>query len=244
MNRQISQNEKLDRIARALLEAAKMRDEEIEKIVSAPNLFASVQARISAEQKGHEKKSFFGNWLHLSFPNLQRMLAFSALFFLCFGVFGFVLFSKLNSKIETVSAPEFESIQPFEFQPEPESTADFPEIPESQPRFEKTKTIARKIVQKTEKPAAKKSLKTSPKQKSEKVSTPAKSEPNGEFYALNYAGNLAENGEVLQVVRAELSPSSLFALGVNLPIENAPEKIKTDLLVGSDGIARAIRFVE
>ncbi len=29
----------------------------------------------------------------------------------------------------------------------------------------------------------------------------------------------------------------------NLPIENESEKIKTDLLVGADGVARAIRLV-
>jgi hypothetical protein len=69
-------------------------------------------------------------------------------------------------------------------------------------------------------------------------------EPEGEFYALTYTANPVEPGEHLKIVRAELSRASLFALGVNLPIENESGKIKTDLLVGADGIAKAIRFVK
>ena len=65
----------------------------------------------------------------------------------------------------------------------------------------------------------------------------------GEFYALTNAGNLEDAAE-LKIIRTELSRASLFALGVNLPIENETEKFKTDLLVGSDGVARAIRFVK
>ena len=47
------------------------------------------------------------------------------------------------------------------------------------------------------------------------------------------------------VVRAEIPRSSLVAMGVvDLPIEGSNEKIKTDLLVGSDGVVRGIRIVK
>ena len=38
--------------------------------------------------------------------------------------------------------------------------------------------------------------------------------------------------------------SALFAMGVNIPLENDAEVVKADLLVGTDGVTRAIRVVE
>jgi hypothetical protein len=83
-----------------------------------------------------------------------------------------------------------------------------------------------------------------PARKANAVKRQTESEVLGDFYALTYAGNLGETGEDWQIIRTEISRSSLFALGVNLSIENESEKLKTDLLVGSDGIPRAIRFVK
>jgi hypothetical protein len=64
------------------------------------------------------------------------------------------------------------------------------------------------------------------------------------FYSLAVGRNWEESGEDLQIVRAEISRSELFALGINLSVENESAKVKTDLLVGADGLARAFRFVE
>ena len=47
-----------------------------------------------------------------------------------------------------------------------------------------------------------------------------------------------------RVVRVEMPRSALFALGVDLPLENGTRLIKADLLVGADGSPRAIRLVE
>jgi hypothetical protein len=243
MNKRNSQNERLDRIGRNLLEATKVRNDEIEKIVAAPQLFDSVKARIKAEQYKPVRKSFFGDRRHLSFWNWQRISTVSAaLFFLVLSAVGIVMLSKLDQQVEMVSVPEIESnFESFKFLQEPQSPVDLPNISQTKIRPEKSQIIAKQFVRKIEKPETKKFSQRVNVAKNPKISKP---EPNGEFYALAYAGNPVEKGEVLQIVRAELSPSSLFALGVNLSIENAPEKIKTDLLVGSDGIARAIRFVE
>ncbi len=46
-----------------------------------------------------------------------------------------------------------------------------------------------------------------------------------------------------QVVRVMMSRSSLLALGLPVNLERDDEKIKADLVVGDDGLARAIRFV-
>lgn len=242
MNKRNSQNERLDRIGCNLLEAARMRNSEIEKIVCAPQLFDSIKARVKAEQNMTAKKSFFGKRRHFSFWSWQRISAFSALLFLVVNVVGFVLFGKLGQRIEMVDVREVESnIESFETKQKPQTPSDLPKPVRTKVHRAKSQTIAKEFARKSEKPETRNTLQTIKFVNLPKI---AKTERNSEFYALAYAGNPVEKGEVLQVVRAELSPSSLFALGVDIPIENAPEKIKTDLLVGSDGVARAIRFVE
>jgi hypothetical protein len=65
-----------------------------------------------------------------------------------------------------------------------------------------------------------------------------------EFYAINPAGVAEENVAGGHIVRVEMPRASLFALGVNVPLENDSETVKADLLVGSDGVTRAIRVVK
>jgi hypothetical protein len=46
-----------------------------------------------------------------------------------------------------------------------------------------------------------------------------------------------------QVMRVELPRSALMTFGLPMDMERATERIKADVLVGNDGLARAIRFV-
>ena len=52
--------------------------------------------------------------------------------------------------------------------------------------------------------------------------------------------SLADGG---QLVRVELPRSALMRFGLPVSTDRASEKVKADVLVGADGIARAIRFV-
>lgn len=63
------------------------------------------------------------------------------------------------------------------------------------------------------------------------------------FQPLIFAGNFNEQ-DSREIVRVELSRDGLAALGVNLPAANEDEKFKTDLLIGSDGLPQAFRFVK
>jgi hypothetical protein len=70
----------------------------------------------------------------------------------------------------------------------------------------------------------------------------AENEITTDYIPLTYlAGTTAiESG---QVVRVMVSRSSLLAYGLPVDLERTDEKIKADLVVGDDGLARAIRFV-
>jgi hypothetical protein len=46
-----------------------------------------------------------------------------------------------------------------------------------------------------------------------------------------------------QIVRVELPRSALMAFGLPMNMDRAEERIKADVVVGNDGLARAIRFV-
>jgi hypothetical protein len=49
-----------------------------------------------------------------------------------------------------------------------------------------------------------------------------------------------ESGTVLRV---ELSPSALITMGLPMNVDRVDSRVKADLIVGDDGVARAVRFV-
>lgn len=237
------QNENLDRIGRKLLETARARDEEIERIVASPQLFDGVKARIKTEQFQKQSKNLCGDWRHLQFWGWQRLGAATAAFaIIAFCIAGVLVFSASRKVVEQVAAPESKlpdaTLKVEQHIQLPEKSLEIVkhEKPVGEPQvFAKQANLKNEKV-KNRKP----SRKTNPA----KNIADAQIQAEGEFYALDFVGSPNETAADLRIVRAEISRSELFALGVNLPIENESEKVKTDLLVGSDGVARAIRFVE
>jgi hypothetical protein len=63
-----------------------------------------------------------------------------------------------------------------------------------------------------------------------------------DFFPLMNRESLAEMDSG-QVVRVELPRSALMSFGLPMNMERADERIKADVVVGNDGLARAIRFV-
>jgi hypothetical protein len=63
------------------------------------------------------------------------------------------------------------------------------------------------------------------------------------FMALGYAGPLnPQDGG--QLVRVELSRSAMLSMGLPVNMDRYDERVKADVLLGADGLARAIRFVQ
>jgi hypothetical protein len=73
---------------------------------------------------------------------------------------------------------------------------------------------------------------------------PASYKPEEEFYPVAYTGDPAETAGGGRIIRVNLNRSALFALGVNMPLENDVATVKADLLIGNDGVTRAVRLVE
>src|SRR5262245_40706462 len=63
-----------------------------------------------------------------------------------------------------------------------------------------------------------------------------------DFFLLRY-GNDHESIESGELIRVQMPRSALITLGLPVDVERAGEMVKADLLIGEDGLARAIRFV-
>ncbi|PWT85936.1 MAG: hypothetical protein C5B56_13260 [Proteobacteria bacterium] len=64
---------------------------------------------------------------------------------------------------------------------------------------------------------------------------------DGEFIPLPNAEGIAPNEQV-NLVRVEVPRSSMIPLGYAVSEENAAEVVEADVVLGADGVARAIRF--
>lgn len=63
------------------------------------------------------------------------------------------------------------------------------------------------------------------------------------FIALPNAGRLADTEDV-NLVRVEVPRSAMMALGLEVSPERASELVEADVMIGPDGLARAVRFVD
>jgi hypothetical protein len=65
----------------------------------------------------------------------------------------------------------------------------------------------------------------------------------GDFIPLPNADRLPQD-EDLNVVRVEVPRSAMIALGYSVPADRASERVRADVVMGSDGLARAVRFLD
>jgi hypothetical protein len=75
------------------------------------------------------------------------------------------------------------------------------------------------------------------------VGNSIESEVTTQFLPLSYASpvNLQDGG---QLVRVEMPRSAMVSFGLPVNMERYGERVKADVLVSADGLARAIRFVQ
>ena len=75
--------------------------------------------------------------------------------------------------------------------------------------------------------------------------TPAINQPKEiatDFISLTYGA--PEVGADAQLVRMELPRSAMASFGLPVNMDRADQRVKADVLLGADGLARAIRFVQ
>ena len=230
MKKDLEKNQ-LDRVRGKLLRAAIVPEEQIEKAIGAPGLFAAIKAGINAEKAQREESRPVGfaewNWLRFA---VQAM----ALVIIALGAFGLFKYSSKDYSIPEV-AQENNPAPPVDLPQPPESAQDGVELIKVQEPQRTNIASARRVHTEVKRAVRTRSAKTPMQREVEEV---------GEFYALSYAGSLDTARESGQIIRVELPRSSLFALGIDVPVENAREnRVKADLLIGEDGMTKAVRIV-
>lgn len=221
MKKRKLQNSELDTIGAKLIAAGRLSADELDRIVSAPTLFDGIRARIELPER---PKAESGRWLIWKpVGATMATVTVSILSLVYFGYFGEPETGLIS---RTPKLPAVHQVIPDETRHEFESP-----VAVSAP----AKVTRANITKAAHREEAKPIL---PKRRS------AAAKPEREFYPINLAGNAEDALRDGHVVRIDMPRSSLFAMGVDLPLENDAKFIKTDVLVGSDGLPRGIRFVE
>ena len=232
MNKKKLTNDELDRVGRAALRAAAVSCDEIENIVSSPMLFRSIKNRVKAERPEKERTGWFARSSLLRWNRAAAAFAVAAIF-----LAGTVAILVVAKRSRTLPSNELMAMQDKPGQAVPDRPAPDKNVtpsPGSAPRDNVTPTLYKKEPVRAQKAEIRRTA-------ARKTVSPV-FEAEGDFYPVaGTPGGMPQDGHV---VRAEIPRSSLVAMGVvDLPIEGANEKIKTDLLVGSDGVVRGIRLV-
>jgi len=225
MNRDI-EKKRLEKLERGVLEASRMSDDKLEDIVVAPHLFRSIKANVerqsSAAIPNSKNRTFIFAW------NWQLRLITSGALAIVLGV---VIGLSLSGKKEPVAPVA--------------AVHNEPDVAvEQSTHFDASRAIVVEEGGRIDQPVMQRaSLKVSevrrqPKQRIEEV------EEVSDFYPLTYTDPQDTNVDGGQLVRVELPRSSLVAMGVDPPAENDALKVKTDVLIGSDGVMKAVRFVK
>jgi hypothetical protein len=205
-------------------DAASPRD--IESIIANPALFDSVRARVklAAVEPSATRPIYFGRTAVASFACVAIIGAIA---------FALVVFSTKSVDVADVQVPEApknrEATRKFS-QPDRVATADAPRT-QAQGSSERAsvKTDVPDVKINRRRPSAAQQIRY---------------EGEGDFYALSYAGDPSETERGGRIVRVDIPRSTLFAMGVDVPLENESETVKADLLIGNDGVTRAIRVVK
>jgi hypothetical protein len=225
-------NTELESIGKAIFKSEPLPAAEIDRIVSKSELFSLVQRRIQNTPAAAAPVQV------RALPHRRYVLAWSGMA-LTFAAAGALAVVNLSTKEAPKKAPA--QIAVLNQVPEiavPDTVAGL-EVPPQPNTGKLSASPATKIERDV------------PRYEHAIVRTPAtrrREEPVNaapeKFYPVSYTGDPMETAVGGQVIRVEMKRSSLFALGVDLPLENDDAVVKADLLVGRDGVTRAVRLVD
>lgn len=235
MKRKID-NKTLDLVARRLCSPPPLAGrEEIEKIVANPDLFSGVMRKVAeAEKRPRGGVSILTPWKAVSAVGSFAVVALAI-------VWG-VRYQQPPSYTAGTAKPEKKiSTKSPDIADPGAALAGFP----PQPNSEKPSAVrAAKDSFRIEKAAARTATDPEPEMQSRRPRPRRESVPMDEFHPVSYTGDPLETASGGHIVRVEMKRSALFALGVAVPLENDDDLVKADLLIGRDGVTRAVRLVD
>lgn len=220
-------NKELDELGRRLLIASSPVDAEIDRIVSDPLLYDGVLAKIAAEQVPVRRpRAIRFAW---------KPVAASAMVLALLSI-PLLAYLKFMNTAEPIArqarpAPQLR----VQDQPQP------PVVDEPQPYREPDDSAA--VPERVAVPVrASVRVDRMPRTRRERPAQVPQAETA--FQPIGLAERAEDAAIDGRVVRVDVPRATLFAMGVDLPLENGTRSVKADLLLGPDGSPRAIRLVE
>ncbi|MFL6466721.1 MAG: hypothetical protein ACJ72Z_02045 [Pyrinomonadaceae bacterium] len=224
MSKRNLQPSDLDRLGKTLIANDAMSEAEIENIVNAPFLYSGVRSRILSDAATAGPR--FGLARYFVFAGSSLAVVFSILATISF-------FRIEQRQVSNVEPPKVVEIKSSHV---PDSIAESSQKPlPIDPLIDRVNS-KRRVSQQAQSISYRKEEGRMPQM--QKAQQPAL-----EFYPVSYTGDPNDTAGG-RVVRVEMSRASLFAMGINIPIENGAEVIKADLLIGPDGVTRAVRLAK
>ncbi len=229
-------DEKLDQILTRIVKGNVLSEDEVDEIANSPRLLWRVRRSI-AEQKAVSEKSWFAAFN-------RRIPAFASLLFLIgIGVFWSLSFRETQSVVENEAvemiAPANAAQEKFET-PEPKIEIAENEVTKEIGKPEKA--VEKRISKKSsnQRAVSRKFITSEPKTLEVATKVVEREKIKTDFIALSYSP-AAESGQILNV---KVPRSMMVALGVTSNVENISELVNAEVVMGDDGLARAIRFVQ
>lgn len=238
MKNQIS-DEKIDRILERIVKDSALDAETADRIAASPELWRSVQRKI-AEENARPKRSWIPTWE-------WRIAIFASLAFVFYA--GLIWFSGLPNTNPVVtrnlhedSLKKTSETAKAEINDAPENgNSDSNAASPGAPKVVPAKKVSPKNDLRSRAAAAAKPQKMkSPVKQAPPQAAPQYEGIKTDFIALGYAPT-PESGQILKV---KVPRAMMVSLGVSNKVENGSELVSAEVLVGADGAARAIRFVQ
>jgi hypothetical protein len=220
---------KLDAIGKQLIRRASVSEAEIDSLVGRDDLFAGVMKRVTAIEtpESIEVRSFSFR-LGAAYASVSLAVAVIA----TVTIFTLMRTTSGPSNPPT-SGANVAANQPDTVVPQPVSP------PQDETQVTNKLTAGggdRRMIM-----ADSRVYTPAPRRAGSKPIQPMPAVDEGEFYPISYAGNEALAGG--RIVRMDLPRAQAFAMGIRVPLENDSETVRADVIVGPDGVPRAVRLV-
>lgn len=219
MNKKLSE-EQLEQMLRTLVRDSAFSEDEVNEIADSPSIWWAVKADIADAKAASAMPWPPANWMRRIFavtvPALTAITIAIALFISRPVIVPTEIASDTLPAVNTT--PPSESVVPEQFDAVESSSKTTPAITQVTGRHTQKKASAKVV---------------------KRVPQPALPEIKTEFIALSYARN-PDSG---QIVRVKVPSSMMVSLGLVQTVEKPTNLIDAEVLVGDDGLTRAIRFI-
>ncbi len=228
---------RIEDISKVLLKASALDASATDRIADRPELFAGVLRRIKVNEQAARPVSRSSGWM-----NWRMLMPAGSIALVMVAVTSAILVkyqSNGNEKNNLAArAPVVLQTRPAE-RTAPQTARPFPVLPTGPIENEHVQRPPDRKVQSVRTAAQPQMAASRPVKRNEN----AEFEDQGAFYPLTYAGDPYETARGGRIVRVDMPRASLFAMGIDVPLENETVSVKADLLIGPDGVARGFRLV-